>query len=87
MRTKAIFLILTAAFLLALATPAFEALAAGERSGDSGGEFVRLRGSIEIHTLDCPKVKRAAPGGVVKAERDDGPGCFICLRKKAKQKP
>ncbi len=84
MRKKAVFLILTVAFLMALAAPAFEALAAGDQSGAGGGEYVRLRGSVEIHTLDCPKVKRAAPDGIIKADLDDGPPCFFCLRKKAK---
>ena len=84
MRKKTVFLILTAAFLLALAAPALEALAAGTQPSEGGGEFVRLRGSVEIHTPDCPKVLRADPGGVVKADLDDGPPCFFCLRKKAK---
>ncbi len=84
MRKKAIFLILTAAFLLALAAPALEALAAGDQSDAGGGEYVRLRGSVEIHTLDCPKVKRADPDGIIKANLDDGPPCFICLRKKSR---
>ena len=84
MRAKTVFLILTAAFILALAAPAFEVLAAGDNPTADGGEFVRLRGSIEIHTRDCAKVKRADPKGIVAAEKDDGPACFYCLRRKAK---
>jgi len=84
MRTKAIFVILTIAFILTLAAPALEALAAGGDTSEGGGEYVRLRGSVDIHTMDCIKVKRADPAGIVKADLGDGPPCFYCLRKKCK---
>ena len=84
MRTKAIFVVLTAAFILALAAPALEALASGPDTSQGGGEFYRLRGSVDIHTKDCKKVRNADPAGVVRADLKDGPPCFYCLRKKSK---
>ena len=49
-------------------------------------KFVRLRGSVEIHCMDCIKVKRADPGGVVEAKWGDGPPCYTCLRPKMKDR-
>ncbi len=84
MRTKVVFAILTAVFILALALPAIQVMAGGDHPTPTG-PYVRLRGSVEIHTLDCEKVKRADPAGIVSARLSDGPPCFYCLRKKLRK--
>jgi hypothetical protein len=47
--------------------------------GVFSSNYVRLRGSSEIHAPDCPKVRRAARDGVVPADLDDGVPCIECL--------
>jgi hypothetical protein len=43
-------------------------------------QYVRLRGSPEIHLRTCEKVKRADPEGILPANKDDGPPCYYCRR-------
>jgi hypothetical protein len=84
MRSKTMFLILGAVLVVALAAPFIDALADDGATDDGESKYVRLRGSVEIHTRDCVKVKRADPGGIVDADLNDGPPCFYCLRHKIK---
>jgi hypothetical protein len=48
--------------------------------GIFGGSYYRLRGSPEIHERDCPRLRRAVSGGIVRASRGDGPPCATCMR-------
>lgn len=59
------------------------AVAAPARVTPVSNRFVRLRGSIEVHRSDCPRVLRADPDGIVPASLGDGPPCFTCLRERA----
>ncbi len=51
--------------------------------GIFGDDYVRVRGSSEVHRESCPKVRKAARGGVVEADLGDGPPCYYCLRSDA----
>jgi hypothetical protein len=46
--------------------------------------YVRLRGCPEIHLRTCEKVKRADPAGIVPANKNDGPPCWVCRRSEVK---
>jgi hypothetical protein len=67
------------ALLLALALAAV----APAGCGIFGGSYYRLRGSPEIHESDCPRLRRASPGGIVRASRGDGPPCYTCMHEDA----
>ena len=45
--------------------------------------YVRLRGSTEIHDPGCRKVRHASSDGIVAADLDDGVPCLECLREEA----
>ena len=45
--------------------------------------YVRLRGSSEIHDPGCRKVRNASSDGVVDADLDDGVPCIECLREES----
>ena len=79
-------LIVIAILASIVALVAAPALIAGPDNQPPPGidKFVRLRGSVEIHCMDCAKVKRADPAGIVAAKWGDGPPCYTCLRPKMK---
>ncbi len=53
---------------------------ASARNVSTGGGYVRLRGSPEIHVRTCALVRRAHPDGVVAAGAGDGPACALCRK-------
>ncbi len=64
--------------------PALSAPDTGTCSQAADSQYVRLRGCPDIHLRSCPKVLRADPEGIVPANKDDGPPCYVCRRSECK---
>lgn len=89
-----LFVAAAVAVLLCVAAPApaagthggqvVQALAGVAADVPADSQYVRLRGCPEIHLRTCEKVKRADPAGIVAANKNDGPPCWVCRRSEVK---